>query len=73
VRSASGIIATSVPDFAPVSHPNRSQKPHCTHAPRPPYGREAIAIGVGTAWSPSFRAARSMSTPDDLRGRGGMG
>ena len=59
--------------FACTSHPKPSQNPHCAHAARPWYGAERIAMGEGEAVQPSFRAARSASTPMDMIGRGGSG
>src|SRR5579871_6588709 len=73
VFSATGITVARVLDLARTSHPNISQKPHCTQAPRPRYGCERIATGAGNGCRPSFRAARSNNTPDDLTGIGGSG
>src|SRR6202161_2002113 len=73
VFSAIGITVASVLDLARISQPNDSQNPQFTQAPRPRYGCERIAIGPGNGCSPSFFAARSNSTPDDLMGMGGSG
>jgi len=47
VATAFGITVTSELDFARTSHPKPRQKPHCAHADRPSYCREAIAMGAG--------------------------
>ena len=49
------------------------QKPQCWQAGRPLYGCELIAIGDGCECRPSARAPRSISTPDDFTGSGGIG
>src|SRR5207302_4916936 len=71
--SATRIAATSELDFAPTSQPKPRQKPHWTQALRPGRGWERIAMGAGNGCQPSFRAARSKSTPEDFTGSGGMG
>ncbi len=45
------------------------------HAGRPAAigHRELMAIGAGKGCSPSLRAPRSNSTPEDFTGMGGMG
>src|SRR5579885_3596048 len=73
VASAVGITVTSVLDLARISQPNDSQKPQCAHAARPLYGCDRMATGAGNGCSPSFRVARSKSTPDDFTGIGGSG
>ncbi len=47
--TASGIIVTSVLDFARTSHALPMQMPQATHPERPRYCCEAIAIGAGHA------------------------
>src|SRR4051812_24260529 len=73
VVTAFGIIVTSELDFARTSQPKPRQKPHCTHAERPSYCFDAIAIGAGNAVQPSFFAPRSSRMPVDFGGCGGMG
>jgi hypothetical protein len=73
VASASGIIVYSAEDLARTSQPNPMQKPQWMHAGRPRNGCEAMAMGAGNGCSPSLRAPRSSSTPEDLITVGGIG
>jgi hypothetical protein len=63
----------SVEDFAMTSQPKPMQKPQCAHAGRPRYSCDTMAMGAGKGCSPSLRAPRSNSTPEDFTGNGGMG
>src|SRR5262245_41962207 len=73
VASASGIIVKLVPDLAHHSHGKHQQKPQLWHASRPLYGRDAIAIGAGSARHPIFFAATSSNTPGPVTSSGGIG
>src|SRR5687768_4331149 len=70
---ASGTIVKLVPDLAPHSQGKYQQKPQLWHPWRPLYGREAIAIGAGSARQPIFFAATSSSTPGPVTSSGGIG
>ncbi len=73
VFSAIGIIVTAELDRARTWHPKPEHMPQCTHAARPMYGSEIIAIGLGTEVNPSFAAATSNNAPELLSGSGATG
>ena len=73
VFSASGSIVTAELDRALTWHPKPEHMPQLTHADRPPYGLEMIAIGPSTTRQPSFAAPILNSAPEALSGIGGTG
>jgi hypothetical protein len=73
LASASGIIVTSVDDFADTSQPKPLQKPQWMHGGRLLCACDRIATGAGYGFSPSALPARSSSTPDAFTGIGAQG
>src|ERR1700682_6220270 len=73
VLSATGSIVTAELDLALTWHPKPEHMPQFTHAERPPYGLEMIAMGPSTTVQPSFAAPILKSAPDAFSGMGGTG
>ena len=73
VATAFGITVSAVDPLAFTSQAKPTQKGHCTHAERPSYVTELIAIGIGNGCNPSPFAAACNFFASLLKGSGGIG